>query len=697
MHHCPFPLRCLAILVGSCLLVGCSSTARRSGGDAAADSEWFRRPGSLDRDTVFSELRLSEPSAIRTAAGTPGPAYWQQSADYQINATFDEATETITGKEQIVYRNHSPHPLPFLWIHLEQNYFKDHSIGNLMREEGGRFGNRGAFAGGCVIKGIRLVESVMEPPAGSPQAATAFPSFNDSSARNDLTYAIYDTVCRVDLPKPMAPGGDSVVLEIEWSFKMPPYGADRLGIQPAEQGAIYQFAQWFPAIAVYDDIHGWNTHGYLGQGEFYTNFGRYDVSLTVPRSHIVAATGILTNPEDVLTATQLDRLNSAKNSESTVLIRKPEEVGDPTSRPPGDGSLTWHFRAHDVRTFAWTSSASYIWDAAHIPERGISPADGAKLGTDIPTGTLVQSVYPKEALPLWSQSTRMLKSAIEGYGKRWFKYPYPSAINVNGRAGGMEYPMIIFCGERKNDKGLYGVTTHEIGHNWFPMIVNTDEKRHAWMDEGFNSFINYYSNAEYWNQPPGGRGNAADFAQAMLEPDQQPMDTPADRIRDGRLGTLQYAKPATMLVLLREVVLGEARFDAAFRSYINTWAFKSPRPWDFIRCMENASGADLAWFWRGWIYGTGTLDQGITSADFNPASRRAHATFENRGELVMPLTYRVTYSDGSTADRHIPVEAWFTRTVFTASWDSGGKTPIKVEIDPDRALPDTDRSNNTWQ
>ncbi len=703
------PLRAVACTLASAcgwFFSGCASHAPPAPSEPskaespATDSPEFRKPTGLDLETVFSELRLPSPNRVRTSAGTPGPEYWQQHADYTINATFDEAASTITGHEQIVYENYSPDPLPFIWIYLEQNYFKDQSIGNLMREDGGRFGNRGGFAGGCEIKSIKMVgrgsDERPKPAAESMEQPPTHPTVSPNDPRADLDYKTYDTICRVELPSPVEAGGGRLVLEIEWSFKIPPYGADRLGIEPAELGPVYQFAQWFPAIAVYDDVHGWNTLGYLGQGEFYTNFGSYDVSLTVPRAHIVAATGVLQNPQEVLTPTQVDRLDQARTSEQTVVIRKMEEVADPASRPAGEGPLTWHFIAHDVRTFAWSSSASFIWDAAHIPQRGISPSERSKDGAKIPAGTLVQSVYPKEALPLWNQSTQMLKAAIEGYGKRWFTYPYPSATNVNGRAGGMEYPMIIYCHERQNDHGLFGVTTHEIGHNWFPMVVNTDERRHAWMDEGFNSFINYYSNAEYWNQPPDGRGNAAAFAPAMLEPDQQPMDTPADRIRDGRLGTLEYAKPATMLVLLREVVLGPDRFDAAFRQYINSWAFKSPRPWDFIRCMENAAGSDLAWFWRGWIYGTGLLDQAVTGADFNPASRRAHASFENRGELVLPMTYRVTYEDNSTEDRQLPVEAWYAKTRFTAAWDSGGKKPIRIEVDPERKLPDVQRANNTW-
>ncbi|HRJ49710.1 MAG TPA: M1 family metallopeptidase, partial [Phycisphaerales bacterium] len=585
VHHAVSAILCLWI--GGCVT---GPTPQAAGPGLTTDSDWFRRSEPLDRGTIFSALNLPQPTPARSASGVPGPAYWQQRADYVIRASLDDRENAVSGSQRVMYTNNSPDPLWFIWIHLEQNYFQDDSLGSLMREDAGRFGNRASFRGGFEGVSVR---------AGGV----------------DLPMAVYDTIARIDLPAPIPPGGGRFEFEMEWSFRIPEYGADRLGIDPTSNGLIYQLAQWFPCLAVYDDVHGWNTHGYLGQGEFYTDFGDYEVSITVPRSHLVAATGVLQNPAEVLTAEQVERLDRARSSEQTVVIRSAEEVTDPSSRPPGDGPLTWRFIARDVRTFAWSSSPAFVWDAASIPTRGRSPADQDPTRAP-PPGTLVQSVYPVEALPLWSQSTQMLRFAIEGYGRRWFTYPYPTAINVNGRAGGMEYPMIIFCRERRHDRGLYGVTTHEIGHNWFPMIVSTDEKRHAWMDEGFNSFINYYSNAEYWNEPPAGRGSSADFARVMTEPDQQPMDTPADRVRDGRLGSLQYAKPAVMLVLLREVVLGEDRFDAAFRRYISSWAFRSPRPWDFIRCMENAAGADLAWFWRGWIYGTGTLDHAVTGAEF---------------------------------------------------------------------------------
>jgi hypothetical protein len=293
----------------------------------------------------------------------------------------------------------------------------------------------------------------------------------------------------------------------------------------------------------------------------------------------------------------------------------------------------------------------------------------------------------------------MLRFSIDHYSTMWHRYPYPVATNVNGIVGGMEYPMIIFCSERRDKHGLYGVTTHEIGHNWFPMLVNTDERRHAWMDEGFNSFINIYSERAYFKRPHPENDDAvraAQMAGEMARGQQQPMDITPDYIWRGRLGHLEYGKTAAALYLLREEVLGPERFDAAFRRYIDRWAFKSPQPADFFRCMEDAAGMDLAWFWRGWVLETGTLDQAVTDVRFDKAKGWVRVTFTNQGELVMPATYKVTYSDHSSELRKLPVEAWSTTNQWTAAWDSGGKEVVKVQLDPGGRLPDVNRRNNTW-
>lgn len=622
----------------------------------AVDPDAFRAPGSQDRDTIFAELDLPTPTEARLASGSPGPAYWQQACNYTIRADFDADARRIHASATITYTNNSPHPLEHLWIHLEQNLFRRDSLGALSSEPDTRFGYTG-FDGGFDIHAI-------SGPGGDP-----------------LPLTIHDTIGRIDLPYPLAARGGTFALDIEWSFNAPPYGADRMGAEDLSQGTVFEFAQWFPAIATYDDLHGWNTNPYLGSGEFYTNFGDFDVTLTVPRSHIVVASGELQNPHDVLTPTQIERLAAARASHQTVPIRTPDEVADPASRPEGDGPLAWRFIGRDIRTFAWATSPAFAWDAAWAT--GCGP-DGS--------GSLCQSVYPAEAVPLWQQSTEMLRSSIEHYSSRWYPYPYPIATNVNGIVGGMEYPMIIFCAERHDERGLFGVTTHEIGHNWFPMLVNTDERRHAWMDEGFDTFINHYAELERYG--PSEENVLGWSLGEMAQDQQQPMATFPDQAWRGRLGFLAYGKPALMLILLREQVLGPDRFDHAFRTYIRRWAFKSPRPSDFFRCMEDASGADLDWFWRGWVFGTGHLDQAITAVD--QGEERFLITFANVGEIVMPVHYLVEYTDGTRERRTLPVQAWFTTDEWTTVWASEGRTITRIVIDPDIAYPDLDRSNNEW-
>jgi Peptidase family M1 domain len=679
----------------------------------------FRAPGPRGSQTIFSRPDYSAPTETRLGSGAPGPGYWQQRVDYQIDAALAAEAEVLTARGTITYTNNSPHELPFLWLHLEQNLFKKGSTGDLMTPAGARFDGPENFDGGFEITAIRVAPL---SSAGSSMGLTPGMA---------LPLAIYDTIGRIDLPTPIPARGGRLAFEIEWSFKIPPYGADRMGIQAVEQGKIFQLAQWFPAVAAYDDTHGWNTLPYLGQGEFYTNFGDYDVTITVPRTHIVAATGELQNPEAVLSAAQLDRWRQARQSpRETVMIRDWPEIGTAIDRPEGQGPVSWHFKASDCRTFAWASSEAFIWDGRMVS--GTGPVDAS---TGQRAGTFCQSFYPKEASPVtqtpprlsrpgdrdddgdrardvdegsvggrigqWGPrapgkgSTDMLAMSIEHYSKAWFPYPYPAASNVNGVVGGMEYPMVIFCSERFDQKGLFGVTTHEIGHNWFPMLVNTDERRHAWMDEGFNTFINYYAFAERYPDEAGKRrGDAQRFVDSMRLGNQQPMEFPADQVP--RLGIMQYEKPAVALVLLREVVLGPERFDAGFREYIRRWAFKSPRPEDFFRTMEDVAGGDLSWFWRGWFLESTALDQAVTKVD-NASDGQATITFENRGEMVMPLTYRVTYKDGTSEIRRAPVEVWFVSNRWATTLDTQGHGAItNVELDPDGDLPDLDRSNNTW-
>ncbi len=671
----PFALASFAVLA-ALILAGCArvplvppgaeeATPGVAAGGAAGDR--LREPMALATGTIFSRLDLPTPNELRTATGEPGEGYWQNRCDYAIEATLDPERERITASARITYHNDSPHTLDFLWLSLEQNLFRPGSAGATLTEPGARFGNRDLFDGGYAIEAVR---------SGGGEA---------------LALQVYDTLGRLDLPAPLAAGA-AIEFEIAFAFNIPPYGADRMGVEGVRQGRIFELAQWFPAVCKFDDVHGWNTLPYLGQGEFYTDFGDYDVSITAPRDFVVVGGGLHTNPEETLSPLVRERLAEASQSAETVTIIGPEDVGDAEVIREGTGPLTWTFASEDARTFAFAASDAFIWDAAAIQPGG---AEGPGGGLD--HHVLCQSLYPVEARELWQGATQMLRESIIHYSGMWHPYPYPIASNISGRVGGMEYPMIIFCRGRRSERGLFGVTTHEIGHNWFPMLVSTDERRHPWMDEGFDTFINYYAYKERYPGAESRRGDVEEIVEDMLEANQQPMATEPDRLYRGRLGYMMYEKPAVGLVLLREQILGPERFDPAFRDYIRAWAFKSPQPADFFRMMEHGAGVDLAWFWRGWIYSTGTLDQAVIGVRYDSGSGHTLIRFENRGELVMPLVYQVSYTDGTAERFDLPVEAWFATDEWTARIDAGGRGVARVVVDPEGAFPDVYRPNNTWR
>jgi hypothetical protein len=398
----------------------------------------------------------------------------------------------------------------------------------------------------------------------------------------------------------------------------------------------------------------------------------------------------LQNPAEVLNPVQLERLEQARSSSSTVILRDESEIGTGPGGGASEGEMqTWHFKAERVRTFAWTSSDATIWDAASIDW-----GDGS--------GTLVQSVYPREVRAAWSESTQMLRHSIAHYSEQWFRYPYPSAANVHGVCGGMEYPMIIFCGGRSK-RGLHSVTSHEIGHTWFPMVVNSDERRHAWMDEGFNTFINGYDRFEDYTATVTGEAREARGPRGSRRGRRsrsglsQPIAMPADQIRPNLLGRLQYAKTASGLRLLRERILGPDRFDPAFRLYIRSWAFKSPQPSDFYRCMENAAGMNLAWFWRGWFHEDVLFDQAIVSVKSAEDSQTALIQLANVQEMVMPVWMQVDFANGTTQQIDLPVYVWYYTNLWTTEVPTQGKEITRVVIDSAGDLPDADRANNRWQ
>ncbi len=614
-------------------------------------------PTARQDESPFRRLDLPTPSLIRTGAGTPGPAYWQQRADYVIKATLDTAAKAVIGDERISYTNNSPDTLRYLWLQLDQNLFAAGSRGSALDAAG--IGTDG---------GIRLVW-VGEPAVVAAKGRAARPAA-------PLVYSVNGTMMRVDLARPLPPKGRQL-LSISWTFPFGP-NRNRMGLETIDGSTIFEVAQWYPRLAVYDDVRGWNTEQYLGWGEFYLEYGSFDVSLTVPANMLVAATGTLRNPEQVLTAAQRARLAEARGSERTVAIRGKSEVDDPASRPaaPG-GTLTWRFTADSVRDFAWAAARHFIWDAVG--------ANGGKV--------LVMSFYPASADSIWNRASEYGKLTIERYSKQWWPYPYTMATNVNGIEDGMEYPMIVFCHNRTQSQRLYGVTDHEFGHTWFPMLVGSNERLYAWQDEGFNTFMNYYN----WEQQYPGLRNRRGGIEEYLEyaksgRPQETIMTPPDRLHDvGRLG---YNKPALGLRLLRDVVLGQDRFDPAFREYIRRWAYKHPTPADFFRTIEDGVGEDLSWFWQGWFYTNGTLDQAVDSVTVSDSAGVASWIYlRNAGAIPMPVDLALTLGGGGGTRLKLPVEIWFhgDRYVAVVPGDVTG-----VRVDPDSVLPDIDRGNNEW-
>ena len=634
---------------------------------AAAQQAPHVPPPITDASSPFHRLKLPTANTIRTGSGMPGPSYWQQRADYVIKASLDTVANRLSGEERITYSNRSPDTLRYVWMQLDQNLFNSQSRGSRVFDQTSRWGTAGAEGGFALT---RVAEAAVPRAKGRPARGGA------------LHYTVNGTMMRVDLARPLPPHA-TLVLEVAWSFAFGP-NANRMGIERVDGGTIYEVAQWYPRMAVYDDVQGWNTEQYLGQGEFYLEYGSFDVSLTVPAGMLVAATGVLRNPQTVLTPLQQSRLARARASDTTVVIRGKDEIADPASRPrPPGGQLTWHFTADSVRDFAWAAARHFIWDAAGV--------NGGR--------TLAMSFYPPSADSIWNQSTSYAKAAIESYSKMWRDYPYPVAINVNGIEGGMEYPMIVFCHNRTDAGALYSVTDHEFGHTWFPMLVGSNERLYPWMDEGFNTFQNYYNWKARYPGTPNRRSNPATYLTMAVSGQEQPIMTPADRTSPQWLGQVAYNKPGVGLVLLREQIVGPERFDAAFREYIRRWAWKHPTPADFFRTMDDALGEDLSWFWRSWFYTTETLDQAVESVvtSTDSAGRVTSRIFlQNVGPMVMPVTLAVTLDDGSVQRLHLPVEVWYWGDRYVAAVP-GPRRVTAVVVDPDSVFPDVNRGNNRWE
>ncbi len=567
----------------------------------------------------FRQLEEILPTAnnYRTAGGEPGHQYWQQQVDYRIDVRLNEDKRRIEASEQIRYTNNSPDTLRFLWLQLDQNRFRDDSLAERSSAfaDSSRRGPRVNAAKNGKPPQLSLEELRRHQFMADNDLGYALLSVSDSAG--DLAHIVVGTNLRIDLRDPLPPG-ESTVIDIEFAFNIVDENAisARSGYEHFPDDArpggndIFLLAQWFPRLHAYTDYEGWTNKEFLGRGEFTLEFGDYQVSITVPDDHIVSSTGVLQNPDDVLTDTQQQRLEQARTADKPVFIVTAEEALE-NEREGSEGSKTWHFAAENVRDFAWASSRKFIWDA-----------QGYQQGGDVQPEVMAMSFYPKEGEPLWSSySTAAVIHTMEVYSRFSFDYPYPVAQSVNGPVGGMEYPMITFNGPRTDlqDDGertyslaekryLIGVVIHEIGHNYFPMIVNSDERQWTWMDEGLNSFLDAMAGWEWdpdipWNNEP------RDIVDYMKSENQVPIMTQSDSV--WRLGPNAYSKPAAALMILRETILGRELFDFAFKEYSRRWMFKRPSPADFFRTMEEASGVDLDWFWRGWFYTTDHVDISI--------------------------------------------------------------------------------------
>jgi hypothetical protein len=602
------------------------------------------------RDDPFATTNRIDwpgPNRYRSSNGAPGPDYWQQRADYTITASLDTTTTQVAGAVQIRYTNNSPDTLRYVWLQVDQNLYRSGSKGSALFPADSRWGVRG-FEGGYDLADVQVNGAAVQPK-------------------------INDTMMRLDLPTPLSPHGGNATISMRYTFRVPEHGSDRMG----RDSALYELAQWFPRMAVYDDVRGWNTDPYLGQGEFYLEFGNVDYAVTVPAGYTVAGSGVLQNPEQVLTAEQRRRLALASRSADVVRIISEAEAKARVT----PGTKTWRFRAVNVHDVAWAAAPDFRWDATSW------------------NGVLAQAYYefPK-AGKAWESAAEQTQWTIRHYSETFFPFPYPQATSVAGPVGGMEYPMFVMVHYGSADPAsIFGTINHEHGHEWFPMIVGSNERRYAWMDEGFNTYLNVFANEARYPGQNAYSGDLKNWADAVARHIDSPLMTAPDNIDAAALGAIGYRKPAVVLLTLRNHVIGAESFDAAFRQYIRNWAFKHPTPGDFFRSIENATGEDLSWFWKSFFYTNDVLDIGVDGVTQRTTDGQAYATISLRRmtSVPFPVRLRVAYSDGTTQDFTVPVNIWARGDRFKAILAVRG-TVTGVRLWPDPSVPDWNASNDTW-
>ncbi len=695
----------------------------------------------------FEQLgsELPTPNSYRNGAGAPGTNYWQQRADYKIDVSIDEKTHVLTGSETITYYNNSPDPLTYLWVQLDQNVRAKDNLNDQT--------NTNSVSDSVAAKFFESDMAAMDYEGGYKITAV-----KDGSGK-PLKYMINRTMMRIDLPAPLKTG-EQFTFGIDWSYNI----YDRMLINgrggyeyfPEDDNYAYTCAQWYPRMAVYDDYEGWQNKQFIGRGEFALTFGDFEVNITVPEDHIVAATGELQNPKDVLSKEQISRLEKARKTYDKPVFIVTQKEAEANEKEKSTKKATWKFSAENVRDFAFASSRKYIWDAQAVKLNNSSP--------------LAMSFYPKEGNPLWErESTKAIKNTLEVYSERTFDYPYPVAISVNAANQGMEYPMICFNYGRPDEDGNYSertrdgnisVIVHEVGHNYFPMIVNSDERQWTWMDEGLNTFleketkrVRYPDLDLEWGTPKG--------VIPYMKGDKKyirPIMTNSEQVV--QFGYNAYGKPAAALTLLREVVMGPELFDAAFKEYANRWMFKHPKPADFFRTMEDASAVDLDWFWRGWFYSVDHVDVAVKEVnwyrmrneqgDVENKGRQVQAgelqadatgtmdfsdgpkpfsiiatdpryygefqnrvddeaimkkmadknyyeiTFANNGGLVTPLLIEFTFKDGSKITEKIPAEIWRYNEQEVSKVFMFDKEVASIVLDPEQLTGDTELADNSF-
>jgi len=609
-------------------------------------------------------------NAFRSAKGTPGPLYWQNSASYLIHATLSEKDTSVTGDVTISYINNSPDQLDYVWLQLDQNIFKPSSRSvAATRYPGDYFGVLGKNNAGYQVGDVSITQG---------------------GKTYTIKPIITDTRMQLRLNSPMLAKGDKISIKINFSFIIPLDGAGRFGRQYTRNGVIYQVGQWYPRMCVYDDVEGWNTLPYMGLGEFYCDYGNYDYYITAPSEMIVYGSGDLQNATEVLTTEEIKRLALAASSDKTVTIISAGEATKAAMRPATKGERTWHFTMQHTRDVGWAAGKGMIWDAARV---------------NVPSGrkVLAMSCYPVESMgdTAWTRSTEYLKASIEIYSKNFFEYPWNNAVSSAGITGGMEYPGMIFNSYTETRARLWFLVSHEIGHNWYPMIVGSNERKYMWQDEGFNSYINYiandlFNNGEYVNDPAYFKESffaSRDYSQFMQYKD--PLMTVSDAM-DEQQHYQFYGKTAYGLNLLRTVVVGKERFDYAFKKYTEAWAFKHPTPYDFFHCINNAAGENLDWFWKEWFFTTWKFDQAVTAVNYvgNDPSMGALITIENKEKMILPVIIKIVQS-GKEEIIRLPVEIWQRGGSWTYKYASKNKID-KIILDPENVLPDVDRKNNEW-